>query len=178
MFIYIVVFQCLEMSFHNSCKLMFCSDSVLAFKMKNKLGRFNPELVAKMESDKEEQAHLERDLVLKMKIGQRCEVRMPHQPSKRGAIMYIGRNLNYVLFLFHWESTFPLCLINVLRVKFRWDVVQARVLGWSEIRRTAWQEWWKVTADLINFCCRILKNVIDIYPIKFLFKYYSSSFHS
>ncbi|KAL5256718.1 hypothetical protein ACHWQZ_G011846 [Mnemiopsis leidyi] len=62
-------------------------DSVQAFKKRNKMGRFNPEVQAKLAAQAEEN----KELALKMKIGDRCEARTPKQPVRRGEVMFVGQ---------------------------------------------------------------------------------------
>ncbi|KAK6180715.1 hypothetical protein SNE40_008715 [Patella caerulea] len=66
------------------------SDSVRAFKERNKMGRFNPELVKKKEEQKQQQDLREKEKVETMKIGDRCETHVSGQPTRRGTIKYIG----------------------------------------------------------------------------------------
>jgi len=61
-------------------------DSVQAFKKRNKMGRFNPEVQAKLAAQSEEN----KELALKMNVGERCEARTPKQPPRRGEVMFIG----------------------------------------------------------------------------------------
>ncbi|XP_027197421.2 tubulin-binding cofactor B [Dermatophagoides pteronyssinus] len=59
------------------------SDSVRAFKMKNKLGRFAASTAGDDSNDDECVEH--------MKLGDRCEVTVKNMPPRRGCIMYIGK---------------------------------------------------------------------------------------
>lgn len=61
-------------------------DTVQAFKKKNKLGRFNPDVQAKLAAQSEEN----KEKALLMNIGERCEVGTPKQPIRRGEIMFVG----------------------------------------------------------------------------------------
>eukprot|EP00116_Pleurobrachia_bachei_P010581 sb/3470843/ len=61
-------------------------DTVQAFKRKNKLGRFNPEVQAKLAAQEEEN----KERALKMSVGDRCETKTPNQPARRGEIMFVG----------------------------------------------------------------------------------------
>merc|ERR1719232_1516929 len=49
-------------------------DSVQAFKKRNKMGRFNPEVQAKLAAQSEEN----KDRASKMNVGDRCEARTPN----------------------------------------------------------------------------------------------------
>ena len=61
-------------------------DSVQAFKKRNKMGRFNPEVQAKLAAQAEEN----KERALKMNVGDRCEARTPKQPARRGEVMFVG----------------------------------------------------------------------------------------
>ena len=61
-------------------------DTVQAFKKRNKLGRFNPEVQAKLAAQDEEN----KEKALLMSIGDRCEVHTPKQPKRRGELMFVG----------------------------------------------------------------------------------------
>ncbi|XP_063695420.1 tubulin-folding cofactor B-like [Bolinopsis microptera] len=61
-------------------------DTVQAFKKRNKLGRFNPEVQAKLAAQSEEN----KERASKMNIGDRCEARTPKQPPRRGQVMFVG----------------------------------------------------------------------------------------
>ncbi|XP_077993284.1 tubulin-folding cofactor B-like [Glandiceps talaboti] len=70
------------------------TDSVLAFKKKQKMGQFkeiSPEEKERQEREKQEKLQKEKDLIDKMEIGSRCEINNPKAPPvKRGAVMYLG----------------------------------------------------------------------------------------
>ncbi|KAH9516924.1 tubulin-binding cofactor B [Dermatophagoides farinae] len=59
------------------------SDSMRAFKMKNKLGRFSATTAGDDGNDDE--------YVKQMKLGDRCEVSVKNMPPRRGCIMFIGK---------------------------------------------------------------------------------------
>jgi tubulin-folding cofactor B len=61
------------------------TDSVRAFKAQNKLGRFNEEAAQKRQEELEQREALETE-----KAGQRCEVRVLGQPTRRGQVMFVG----------------------------------------------------------------------------------------
>lgn len=61
-------------------------DTVQAFKKRNKLGRFNPEVQAKLAAQSEEN----KEKASQMNVGDRCEVHTPKQPVRRGEVMFIG----------------------------------------------------------------------------------------
>ncbi|VDL11728.1 unnamed protein product [Hymenolepis diminuta] len=68
-------------------------DTVLAWKRQNKLGQFKEvdleELKAAEEAKKVKLAD-EKKRIQSMKVGDRCEVQIPKQPSKRGEIAFLG----------------------------------------------------------------------------------------
>lgn len=66
------------------------SDTVRAFKEKNKLGRFDEEAEAKKEQERLTKEKLEEEKSLSLKTGDRVEVRVFGQPTRRGAIRYVG----------------------------------------------------------------------------------------
>ena len=63
------------------------TDSVRAFKARNKMGRFNPEFAAEAEK-KENEGQEDAKLISK---GSRCEVSVPGQQVRRGLVQYVGR---------------------------------------------------------------------------------------
>eukprot|EP00042_Codosiga_hollandica_P017558 m.48726 g.48726 ORF g.48726 m.48726 type:complete len:236 (+) comp47783_c0_seq2:100-807(+) len=63
------------------------SDSVMAFKARNKLGRFNPEFATKAE----QKEHEFEDEAREIQKGSRCEVTVQGQPPKRGVVMFVGQ---------------------------------------------------------------------------------------
>ncbi|KAL7056894.1 hypothetical protein AAHC03_019400 [Spirometra sp. Aus1] len=68
-------------------------DTVLAWKKRNKIGKFkelDPEEARKAEEKRLATEAAEKALIEKMKVGDRCEVRIPQQPTKRGEIMFLG----------------------------------------------------------------------------------------
>lgn len=69
------------------------ADSVRAFKERNKLGRFKeltPEEQQQQEEEKKMKEQQEKEKAESMKVGDRCEVHVPGQPTRRGCVQYIG----------------------------------------------------------------------------------------
>lgn len=66
------------------------SDSVRAFKERNKLGRFNQEQMKKREEEQQQKEEEEAKQAETIKSGDRCEVRVPGQPTRRGTVRYVG----------------------------------------------------------------------------------------
>lgn len=65
--------------------------------MRNRLGKYNPELINKKEEEirkeEEERKRLEdkeKQIVESIEIGQRCQVNIPNQVPKRGQVMFKG----------------------------------------------------------------------------------------
>lgn len=79
-----------EISFEEYAKR---EDTVLAFKRRMKLGQFkevDPEEERLKKEAIDKKLKEESDKANSMKIGDRCEVRVPNQPAKRGQVKYIG----------------------------------------------------------------------------------------
>ncbi|XP_041353667.1 tubulin-folding cofactor B-like [Gigantopelta aegis] len=66
------------------------TDSVRAFKERNKIGRFNEEELAIREAQRKKREEEERQKTESIKVGDRCEVRIVEQPTKRGVVKYVG----------------------------------------------------------------------------------------
>ena len=67
------------------------TDTVKAFLVRNKLGKYNEEERKKMEADKAEAEAAELSLAQAIHVGDRCEVTVPNALPKRGVV----RNLSY-----------------------------------------------------------------------------------
>lgn len=71
------------------------TDSVRAFKMKNKIGQFkeiDPAEQARKEAERKAALEEEEKLIAKITVGNRCEVNNPSNPPvKRGTVMYVGK---------------------------------------------------------------------------------------
>ncbi|XP_034951086.1 tubulin-folding cofactor B [Chelonus insularis] len=67
------------------------SDTVKAFLEKNKLGKYNEEEMKKKEEERKQEREMEEEMVKSFNPGDRCEVRVPSQPTRRATIMYIGK---------------------------------------------------------------------------------------
>ncbi|XP_033735460.1 tubulin-folding cofactor B-like [Pecten maximus] len=69
------------------------TDSVRAFKERNKMGRFkevSPEEQQRLDEEKAKKAEAEKQKAESMKVGDRCEVRVPEQLAKRGEVKFVG----------------------------------------------------------------------------------------
>ncbi|XP_076441926.1 tubulin-folding cofactor B-like [Babylonia areolata] len=66
------------------------ADSVRAFKERNKIGRFNEEEQKKREAERLKKEEEDKQKAETFKVGDRCEVRVPGNPSRRGTVKYIG----------------------------------------------------------------------------------------
>ena len=67
------------------------TDSVKAYKERMKMGRFNPELQKLKAEEKEKKAEEEAKATEGMKVGDRCEVKVPGNPTRRGTVQYTGK---------------------------------------------------------------------------------------
>lgn len=66
------------------------ADSVKKFKERNKLGRFNEEEQKKKEEERLKKEEEETQKAEMIKVGDRCEVRLPGQPNRRGSVRFVG----------------------------------------------------------------------------------------
>ena len=66
------------------------SDSVKAYKERMKMGRFNPELQKQKEEEKQKKAEDEAKAIEGIKVGERCEVKVPGHLTRRGTVQYAG----------------------------------------------------------------------------------------
>lgn len=66
------------------------TDSVRAFKERNKLGKFNEEEMKRKKEEQEEKEKAEENKSKTMKVNDRCEVKVPGQPTRRGCVQYVG----------------------------------------------------------------------------------------
>jgi tubulin-folding cofactor B len=64
--------------------------TVQDFLKKNRIGKYNPEEVAKLEADKAKLEKEEKDAASKITIGNRVEVRAPAAPTRRGEVKFVG----------------------------------------------------------------------------------------
>ncbi|XP_064622210.1 tubulin-folding cofactor B-like [Lineus longissimus] len=70
------------------------SDSVRAFKQRMKMGQFkevDPEEVKREAELKSKKEAEEKTLAESIKVGERCEVKLPEQLPKRGTVRYVGK---------------------------------------------------------------------------------------
>ncbi|KAG7299206.1 hypothetical protein JYU34_017757 [Plutella xylostella] len=66
------------------------SDTVRAFLLKNKLGKYNEEEMKRIREQQEKELEEEAKLAASVLLGARCEVRVPGQPPRRAAVRYNG----------------------------------------------------------------------------------------
>ena len=64
--------------------------TVQDFLKKNKMGKYNPEEMKKLEEDKVAQDKEETELASKIKVDDRCEVKVPGNPTRLGTVKYVG----------------------------------------------------------------------------------------
>eukprot|EP01135_Chromosphaera_perkinsii_P000412 Nk52_evm59s78 gene=Nk52_evmTU59s78 len=62
-------------------------DTVRAFKMRNKMGRFADDY----EEKKKAKEDAEAELASKINVGERCEIAVKGAPTRRGTVMYVGK---------------------------------------------------------------------------------------
>lgn len=66
------------------------TDSVRAFKERNKLGQFDKETMKQKEEEARLKEEAEDEKAKTLKINDRCEARVPGQPKRRGVVKYVG----------------------------------------------------------------------------------------
>ncbi|KAF2356417.1 CAP Gly-rich domain [Trinorchestia longiramus] len=67
------------------------NDSVRSFLRRNKLGKYNAEEQAAADAAAEKEAQQEQEKALSITVGDRCEVRVPCEASRRGEVMFVGK---------------------------------------------------------------------------------------
>lgn len=67
------------------------TDTVQSFMKRNKMGKYNAEEVAKLEAEKAEIEKEEAKAAENMKIGDRCQIRVPEKPTRVGSVQYVGK---------------------------------------------------------------------------------------
>ncbi|KAK7874409.1 hypothetical protein R5R35_001505 [Gryllus longicercus] len=67
------------------------TDTLKYYLERNRLGKYNEEEVRKREEEKKKEAEAEEAIAKSVKIGDRCEVRVPSQPVRRATIMFAGQ---------------------------------------------------------------------------------------
>lgn len=67
------------------------NDSVRSYLMKNKLGKYNAEEQKKLEEEKEAAEKAEEEKASTITVGNRCEVVVQGEPTRRGEVMYVGK---------------------------------------------------------------------------------------
>lgn len=63
-----------------------------AFKERNKLGQFKQKTPEEIQQQKEKEQQ-EEAAAKAITIGSRCEVRLSNQPSRRGVVMFVGKEV-------------------------------------------------------------------------------------
>ena len=72
-------------------ELTICiSDSVRAFKQKNKLGQFKDKTPKEIEEEKDKERQ-EETAAKAITVGSRCEVTVSNAPARRGVVMFVGK---------------------------------------------------------------------------------------
>lgn len=67
------------------------TDSVRAFKERNKLGQYNEEEMKRKKEEMQLKEEAEEAKAKTFKVSDRCEVRVPGQPTRRGCVLYVGQ---------------------------------------------------------------------------------------
>ncbi|KAK7073516.1 hypothetical protein SK128_016790 [Halocaridina rubra] len=67
------------------------TDTVKAYLMKNKLGKYNEVEQKRMDEERDAAEKAEEEKASTLNIGNRCEVKVQGEPTRRGEIMYIGK---------------------------------------------------------------------------------------
>ena len=65
--------------------------TVQDFLKKNKLGKYNEEERKRLEAEQVQQEKEEKEAMEAVKIGSRCEVRVPGNPPRRGEVAFVGK---------------------------------------------------------------------------------------
>jgi tubulin-folding cofactor B len=65
-------------------------ESLRNFKIQNKLGRFDEETEKQKEMERQEKERIDKEKSDQIKVGNRCDVRVTGQPSRRGLVMFVG----------------------------------------------------------------------------------------
>lgn len=66
------------------------TDSVRAFKQRNKMGQFKEKTPEELQQEKE-QAQKEEEAAKAIAVGSRCEVTVKNAPCRRGVVMFVGK---------------------------------------------------------------------------------------
>lgn len=66
------------------------SGTVRAFLERNKLGKYNEEEQRKLAKAKQAEKEAEEAAAKAIKVGDRCEVKVPTAPTRRATVMYVG----------------------------------------------------------------------------------------
>lgn len=74
------------------------------FLARNKLGKFNEEEQKQLEETKKAEQEAEEKAAKAIKVGNRCEVKVPGAPTRRASVMYIGK-YRYLVFNCFYLST-------------------------------------------------------------------------
>uniref|UniRef100_A0A8C5ARW7 Tubulin folding cofactor B n=1 Tax=Gadus morhua TaxID=8049 RepID=A0A8C5ARW7_GADMO len=80
------------------------SDSVRSFMKKQRVGRFNEEEMAAKESEQVARDAKEEAAASAIPVGSRCQVQVPGQPTKIGAVMYVGKAVFSSMHFLHSRS--------------------------------------------------------------------------
>jgi hypothetical protein len=65
--------------------------TVKSFLERNKLGKYNAEEMKQREEKKRKEEEANEITAKAVKVGDRCEVRVPGQPGRRATVMFVGK---------------------------------------------------------------------------------------
>jgi tubulin-folding cofactor B len=68
-------------------------ETLKTFLKSHKLGKYNPEYIKQQEKEnleKDQQLNIDKEMIDKMEVGQRCRINLPNKPIQHGTIMYKG----------------------------------------------------------------------------------------
>lgn len=87
-----------------------------AFKERNKLGQFKQKTPEEIQQQKEKEQQ-EEATAKAITIGSRCEVRLSNQPSRRGVVMFVGKEVVQHLNDNHvYDNSFYILAFNIVPI--------------------------------------------------------------
>jgi tubulin-folding cofactor B len=74
--------------------------TVRSFLEHNRLGKYNPEEMKRKEEVKRQEMEADKTAAKIVKVGDRCEIRVPGQPVRRATVMFVGKMQKGIAFTF------------------------------------------------------------------------------